>query len=142
MTEKYFVDTNVLIYCRDLTAGKKQNQALEWMKSLWENRSGRLSTQVLNEYYYAVTQKLKPGISAELARKDVQDLFAWKPVPMDEAVIASSWQIQDNYSISFWDSLIVAAAQIADCKFLLSEDFSERQEYSGLTVINPFHQTP
>jgi predicted nucleic acid-binding protein len=142
MTGKFFVDTNVLIYCRDASAGLKQKQALDWMKHLWQNRAGCLSTQVLNEFYYAATRKLKPGLPVAAARKDVEDLFSWKPVPMEEKLIAASWGIQDRFEISFWDSLIVAAAQVSDCDFLLTEDLAEGQNYLGVVVVNPFHQTP
>lgn len=142
MTEKFFVDTNVLIYCRDASAGRKQTQALDWMKHLWQNRAGCLSAQVLNEFYYAATRKLKPGLPAARARKDVEDLFSWKPVPIDEKLIAASWTIQDRFVISFWDSLIIAAAKVAKCGFLLTEDLDEGQDYSGIVVVNPFHQVP
>ena len=142
MTEKYFVDTNVLVYSRDASAGKKQSQALEWMKRLWQDKAGRLSTQVLNEFYYVATRKLKPGLSMQTARKDVMDLFSWKPVPIEEKLIAASWGIQDHFEVSLWDSLIIAAAQVSGCNFLLTEDLAEGQNYGGVVVINPFSETP
>src|SRR5436309_337506 len=114
MTEKFFVDTNVLIYFRDSSAGKKQQLAAAWIKLLWQNRAGRISTQVLNEFYYAATHKIKPGLSPASARKDVTDLFSWNPILMDRGTIATAWEIQDSYEISFWDSLIVAAAKLSD----------------------------
>jgi predicted nucleic acid-binding protein len=80
MTAKVFVDTNVLVYWRDASEPDKQARALAWMETLWERRTGRLSFQVLQEFYVTVTAKLDPGLTPELARLDVGHLMSWKPV--------------------------------------------------------------
>jgi len=79
MSAKCFVDTNILVYRRDSTETEKQPKAEEWLRQLWVNKSGRISTQVLNEYYVTVTQKLKPGLSKESARRDIRALAVWQP---------------------------------------------------------------
>jgi predicted nucleic acid-binding protein len=142
MTAKVFVDTNVLVYCRDASEPIKQARALAWMAALWERRRGRLSFQVLQEFYVTVTAKLDPGLPRELARRDVRDLTAWKPVGVDARVLEEAWRFQDRHRFSWWDALIAAAAQAADCRYLLSEDFQDRLEVGNLTLINPFLTRP
>ena len=142
MTARVFVDTNVLVYCRDVSEKSKQEQALDWMSRLWHNRSGRLSFQVLQEFNVTVTVKLRPGLDRELARSDVRALLAWQPLPLEARVMEGAWRLQDHYGLSWWDALIVAAAQVADCSSLLSEDFQAGQEVGSVAVINPFKTSP
>jgi predicted nucleic acid-binding protein len=137
-----FVDTNVLVYSRDPSAGAKHATAQEWLGHLWQTRRGRLSFQVLNEYYAVVTARLRPGVQPADARTDVQNLLAWQPVPVDGDVVATAWEIQDRFGFAFWDALIVAAAQIAACRYLLTEDLQHGQELDGVTVISPFRAKP
>lgn len=137
-----FVDTNLLVYARDASEPEKQPLAMAWMRALWESRTGRLSVQVLEEYYVTVTAKLDPGLSREEARSDVRDLGTWRPVDLDEALLASAWDAEDRYGFGFWDSLIVAAAWRADCRHLLTEDLQDGQDLNGLLVVDPFRQGP
>ena len=133
-----FVDTNVLVYARDASDPEKQATAAAWMEHLWTSATGRLSVQVLQEYYVAVTRKLEPGLPVDEAREDVRDLVAWRPVRIDEAVLDSAWRIEDRFGLSFWDSLIVAAAQSAGCETLLTEDLRHDLEIDGLRIADPF----
>lgn len=142
MTARVFVDTNVLVYTRDISEKRKQEQALAWMNHLWSTRIGRLSIQVLQEYYATVTDKLKPGLDHKIARNDVRALFAWRPIPIETRVIEGGWSIQDYYGLSWWDALIVSAAQVADCRYLLTEDLQENREFGKVQVINPFNTPP
>jgi predicted nucleic acid-binding protein len=142
MSADIFVDTNVLVYARDATESSKQEQAQAWMDFLWRSRTGRISFQVLQEFYVTVTEKLKPGLLPERARKDVQALFAWDPLPVNRRVIEEAWGLQTRYQISWWDALIVSAALIADCRYLLSEDLKTNQKISSLKVISPFQSSP
>lgn len=142
MSAKVFVDTNVLVYSRDASEPEKQAQALEWMRALWEHRTGRLSYQVLQEYFVSVTAKLDPGLPPELARRDVRALLAWQPMPVDARILEGAWLLQDRHRLSWWDALIAAAAQVADCRYLLSEDFQEGMELGELQVVNPFRTLP
>jgi len=136
MTALVFVDTNVLIYALDDSNLKKQDAARLWRTELWRSRRGRISFQVLQEFYVKVTKKM-PSVQQD-ARSEVRDLLAWRPVVIDEAVVENAWKIQDRFEFSFWDALIVAAAKSASCRFLLTEDLQADQELDGLLVINPF----
>jgi len=142
MNGSIFLDTNILVYSRDAAKRNKQIRAAEWISHLWETRTGRLSMQVLAEYYAVVTGKLKPGMEIPSARQDVEDLFSWRPLPMTPDLIAGAWVVQDIFQFSWWDSLIVSAAKILQCAYLLSEDFQHSQDLQGLRVINPFRMRP
>ncbi|MBI4642182.1 MAG: PIN domain-containing protein [Deltaproteobacteria bacterium] len=142
MSDKVFVDTNVLVYCRDASEPEKQAKAAVWMAALWERRAGRLSYQVLQEFYVTVTAKLVPGLEPDAARRDVRVLLAWQPLPMDTRLLEGAWLLQDRYGFSWWDALIAAAAQAAGCRYLLSEDFQEGMEVGGLRLVNPFRIVP
>jgi predicted nucleic acid-binding protein len=134
-----FADTNVLVYARDAAEPEKQATAQAWMEHLWANEVGRLSVQVLQEFYVTVTRKLRPSLPAEEARADVRDLAAWRPIRIDEAIVEAAWRLEDRVGLSFWDSLIVAAAQVAGCGTLLTEDLQHDLEIEGLRVVDPFH---
>lgn len=140
MTETVFVDTNVLIYARDAEDRIKQQRALLWMRELWAASRGRISFQVLQEYFAKLIRK-KPELRDQ-ARADVLDLLAWHPVVSNGALLERAWRIQDQYRLSFWDSLIVAAAKAASCRWLLTEDLQPDQALDGVIVINPFLRAP
>jgi len=140
MTAPVFVDTNVLIYALDAADLKKQEAARAWRTELWRSRRGRISYQVLQEFYAQVTQKW-PGARAQ-ARAEVRDLLAWRPVAVDQGILEGAWTLQDRYQLSFWDSLIVAAARSASCGYLLTEDLQANQDLDGILVINPFSLRP
>ncbi len=142
MTALVFVDTNVLVYSRDTRHASKQESAREWMEFLWDTKRGRVSPQVLHEYYETVTRKLKPGLTPEEARTDVRALFHWL-VPIEAPlVLEAAWHLQAKGSLSFWDALILGAAQTMDCGVVLSEDMSAGQEIEGLRVVSPFRTSP
>lgn len=142
MIEASFVDANVLIYRRDSSEPVKQQQATAWIDFLWHSKQGCLSVQVLNEFYVIVTRKLKPGMDIEAARADVRALMMWQPIAIDTLVVEKAWIIQDRFLFSWWDSLIIAAAQVAECRYLLTEDLQDAQELDGVIVVNPFIHTP
>ena len=138
MSGKFFVDTDILLYVRDSGQTAKQSIAHAWMAALWRGRQGRLSFQVLQEFYVNATQKLKPGLPIALARQDVRSLLAWRPVKNDAALIEAAWMLADRYGFSWWDAQIVAAARRADCRILLTEDMQHCLEVGVLVLINPF----
>lgn len=138
MSAKRFVDTNILLYAKDSSETAKQPIAEALIRELWETRSGCLSVQVLNEYYVNATQKLKPGLTQAEAWADLDALQAWEPVPVDFALLTRGFQIQSRYRLSWWDSLIVAAAVDSNCKEILSEDLASGQVYDGVIAVNPF----
>ena len=142
MTATVFVDSNVLVYHRDASEDEKQPQAEAWLRALWKDRAARISYQVLHEYYVNVTTKLKPGLSTEDAQEDVRNLMAWKPLVMDRYVLDGAFAAEKRFRLSFWDALIVSAAQRAECAFLLSEDLKAGRDLDGVLVVNPFEQAP
>jgi predicted nucleic acid-binding protein len=137
-----FVDANVLACARDASESTKQPAAERWLRLLWATRSGRESAQVLNEYYSVVTEQLRPGLSRDEARADVRNLMAWAPVPTDGPVVEGAWTVQDRYGLSWWDALVVSAAQEAGCAWLLTEDLQHGQALDGVTVVDPFRTEP
>jgi predicted nucleic acid-binding protein len=142
MTARVFVDTNVLVYSRDSSEPKKQARAQAWRDALWKARAGRLSAQVLHEFYVVVTRKLNPGMPKPRARAEVEDLAHWGVVELNSRLTSAAFDAEARHRLSFWDSLIVAAAEHAGCEYLLSEDFTAGREYGDLTVINPFEVEP
>ena len=142
MTELFFVDTNVLVYRRDASERTKCPRARAWVDRLWLSRAGRLSTQVLQEYYQTVTRKLRPGIPRREARDEIRDLVVWRPVRISSELMERAFQCEDRFGFSFWDSLIVAAAQAASCTYLLTEDLQDGQQLDDVTIVNPFQHDP
>jgi len=140
MTAPVFVDSNVLLYAVDDADPRKQRVARDWRAELWKSRLGRTSFQVLSEFYVNAV-RLKPAATDE-ARAEVHDLLSWNPVILDAAVMEQGWKLQDRYQLSFWDSLIVAAAKAASCRFLLTEDLQNGQKLDGVEVVNPFLREP
>jgi predicted nucleic acid-binding protein len=140
MIAPVFVDTNVLLYAVDEADLKKHEEAKLWRAELWKSRQGRISFQVLQEFYWVGTRKW-PALRGRI-QAEIHDLLEWRPVVIDPVVLARSWKIQERYRISFWDALIVAAAKAAPCRYLLTEDLQAGQEYDGVTVVNPFRREP
>ena len=140
MTAPVFVDSNIFLYAVDDGDPRKQRVARDWRAELWKSRLGRVSFQVLNEFYVnAVRLKLD---ARDDARAEIRDLLTWNPVVVDATVIERGWKLQDRYQLAFWDSLIVAAAKTASCGFLLTEDLQDGQKLDGVEVVNPFLREP
>ena len=138
MTVKTFVDTNILVYAYDRGAGDKHAQARRTIGRLWAEGSGALSTQVLQEFYINVRRKAQRPISISSARSLVADYMAWDPVVNDGTSILEAIDAERRYKISFWDALIIVAAQKSEADVILSEDFSHGQKYGSVRVLNPF----
>ena len=134
-----FVDTNVLIHAEDGAEADKQHSALAWIERLWRARSGRLSTQVLNEFYVNVTRKLKPAMPQGDARARVRRYAAgWNPWQIDHATVETAWAMEARHGLQYWDCLVLAAAQHSGCTLVLSEDMQHEGRYGAVQVINPF----
>jgi predicted nucleic acid-binding protein len=138
MNGTVFVDTNVFVYARDAGEPAKQPVAAEWVHKLWAEQRGRTSIQVLSEYYATVTRKLDPGLTSERAWEDVTALLAWEPQEIDRSVIARARDIERRYALSWWDAMIVAAAELQNCAVLLSEDLQDGMVCGTVRVRNPF----
>ena len=134
-----FVDTKVLISAEDGAEADKQHSALAWIERLWRARSGRLSKQVLNEFYVNVTRKLKPAMPQGDARARVRRYAAgWNPWQIDHATVETAWAMEARHGLQYWDCLVLAAAQHSGCTLVLSEDMQHEGRYGAVQVINPF----
>lgn len=138
MNARVFVDTNVFVYARDPRDAAKQARAEDWVANLWRDRAGRTSMQVLSEYYYNVTRKLLPRVAPESAWDDTRNLLDWNPHLVDATLLARAREIEQRWRLSWWDSMIVAAAQLQGCALLLTEDLQDGAAYGGVTVRSPF----
>ena len=136
MAKRCFIDTNVLIYSVDRADAARQTTALEWIARLAKERRGIISTQVLQEFYSAATRKL--GIDPLRARQHLRDFQVFEVVQVSPAIIEEGINLSILNQLSFWDSLILAAAKTAHAEELLSEDLNDGQLIEGVTVRSPF----
>lgn len=136
--DKVFLDTNIIVYAYDITAGAKHETAKDTLTDLWESGAGVISTQVLQEFFVTVTRKIPNPLDSAKAKEIVSDLLTWDVVVIDGAVITSAIELLPKFGYSFWDSLIIQAAIDSGAVTLLSEDLSHRQTIEGISIINPF----
>ncbi|HLK73753.1 MAG TPA: PIN domain-containing protein [Streptosporangiaceae bacterium] len=133
-----FVDTNILVYAHDDSAGPKRDQARALVEQLWESRDGCLSVQVLQEFFVSVTRKIAKPLDAETAKEIIADLSRWHVhVPAADDVLGAVG-IHQRSGISFWDAMIINSAAEMGCAVLYSEDLNAGQDYSRVRVENPF----
>jgi len=137
---RFFVDTNVLLYAFDTRDTDKQKRARLWIDWLWQSASAYVSWQVLQEFYYNAVLKL--GVPADQARLAVSAWSQWRPPEVTLGMFERAWFWMDDAKISFWDALIVAAAERSGCRWLLSEDFQSGRQFGGVKVVNPFTNEP
>ena len=137
-----FVDTNVLLYSEDAADAVKQARATAWLRELWLRRMGRISNQVLNEFYVNATRKLQPPMPQGDARAEVRRYQRWQPWVLDHATVETAWSVQSRFQLSYWDAVVVASAQAQGCRYLLSEDMQHMQVMDQVQVINPFLSGP
>lgn len=138
MNDKIFLDTNVIVYAYDTSAGGKHTKANKILMDLWESGYGAISTQVLKEFYVTVTQKIPHTLSSEDAAEIIGDFLNWEVVVNDGNSILEAISIQRKYRLSFWDALIITAAQESGCSLLYSEDLNSGQKIRNLQIQNPF----
>ena len=137
MSDKTFIDTNVLIYAHDVDAKAKHQVAKGVLRELWSERSGVLSMQVLQEFYVNVTRKIAKPLAKAEARLVVNSYSIWC-VETTPAEIAAAFRIEDESRIGFWDALIVASAAKSGTVRILSEDLNAQQKIAGIRIENPF----
>ena len=137
MSDRTFVDTNILIYAHDVDAKAKHDVAKRVLRELWDDRTGLLSMQVLQEFYVNVTRKIASPLPKDVARLVVNSYSIWC-VETTPAEIAAAFRIEDESRIGFWDALIVSSAAKSGAIRILSEDLNSEQMISGVLVENPF----
>ncbi len=136
--EPTFVDTNVLVYAYDADAGDKHDAARARLQALWEDETGLLSTQVLQEFYVTVTRKLGRPLSRRIARDVVATYGTWPIHRPDVNDVVGASELEERHHLSFWDSLIVVAARRSGARALLTEDLQDGRRFDDLVIVNPF----
>jgi len=137
MSDRYFVDTNILMYAHDRAAGEKHERARTLVEELWRERKGVVSTQVLQELAVNLRRKAVRTLDAKATREIVADYLTWQVVVNGGESILEALDIEARFQISFWDALVVQAAQVSGAEILYSEDLSDGQTYGTVRVINP-----
>ena len=142
MADKYFVDTNILIYAHDRAAGMKHEKARELIESLWLSGQGVLSTQVLQELFVNLRRKVARPVAVDEIRRLVNDYMSWEvvvnaPEAVIQALEIQALENQVRYKTSFWDALILQAAEQSGAAILYSEDLAAKQSYGTVRVVNP-----
>ena len=137
MSAKCFVDTNILMYAHDTAAGEKHERARALVEGLWQARTGVVSTQVLQELIVNLRRKATKPLDPAAAREVVVDYLAWHVVVNSGESILHALDLEQQHRISFWDALIVHAAEVSGSSVLYSEDLSHGQRYGAVTVVNP-----
>jgi predicted nucleic acid-binding protein len=141
MSDRIFVDTNILVYAHDLSAQDRHARAATIVESLWETETGVISTQVLQEFYVTVTRKIKNPLTPAEAREIIRNYLAWPVQINDPETTIRASEIEEKNSLSFWDALIVAAALRLHAKKIITEDLNHGQIIEGVLVENPFSGT-
>ena len=137
MSDKYFVDTNVLVYAYDRSAGPKHERAQALIEELWNSGSGLLSMQVLQEFCVNLRRKAGQPLAADHVRRLIQDYSSWEIVVNTTESILQALDIEARYRISFWDALILQAAESSGATLVYSEDLASGQNYGSIRVVNP-----
>jgi predicted nucleic acid-binding protein len=138
MSDRYFVDTNILMYAHDTAAGEKHPRAKALVEELWEARSGVVSTQVLQELAVNLRRKAKKPLDVKATCDIVSDYLTWQVVVNGGDSILGALDLEAKYQLSFWDALVLQAAHVSGAEILYSEDLSDGQTYGAVRVINPF----
>lgn len=136
--ERVFFDTNVLVYANDLSEKDKRVTARKLLTDSMKTGTACISTQVLAEFWVTVTRKLPIPLGLDHAEKELALLSTLNVVAVDLGLVLGTVKIQERHSISYWDAQIIAAAKLADCPLVYSEDLQDGGIYDGVRVRNPF----
>ena len=141
MSDLVFVDANILVYAHDADAGIKHERAVNILKELWDKDTGRMSVQVLQEFYINVTKKLTTRLARSSAREVVEIYAAWVHEPTIPETVLRATDIAELAQISFWDALILASAEKSGAATLYSEDLNHGQSIVGIQIVNPLRSS-
>ncbi len=139
MPDRIFVDTNILVYAHDISAGIKHATAKNLIQELWESKAGCLSVQVIQEFYVSVTRKVPSPMDYSTAIGVIRDLAYWKVHEPKIDDVLNAVNLQQRYQISFWDAMILQSALHLECSLIWSEDLNPGQVYESVKLVNPFH---
>ncbi len=141
MTSTFFLDTNVILYSRDLNAPLKRERARHWFKALMLSSPPVINLQVINEFCNAALRKF-PYLTEAMVKADADDLRLWGDAPIDYETIEEAWRIREAFGYAWFDCVLLASAIGLNCSHFLSEDMQHGQSVNGLTIINPFLAAP
>jgi predicted nucleic acid-binding protein len=137
-SDKFFVDTNLFVCAYDPSAGAKWKASTAILGALWDHQTGVISTQVLQELFVSLTQKVRNPVSQRTAKGMISDLLHWPTVINDAQIILGAIDLKGRYHFSFWDSFILQPALSAQADFLLFEDFQSGRRIESVSILNPF----
>jgi predicted nucleic acid-binding protein len=139
MSGRAFLDTNIFVYANDRNEPRKQNVALRLIRGATIENTGVISYQVIQEFFNVVLVKAPRKMHHEDAKLFLETVFRrLRAVPSSLALISDAIQIQERYRLSWYDSLIVSAAQQANCNVLYTEDLQHGQQFGAVTIQDPF----
>jgi predicted nucleic acid-binding protein len=141
MSDKAFLDTNILVYAHEPATGIKHRRASALIGKLWETGGGVLSTQVLQELCVNLRRKTAKPWTVEETRNLISDYLDWEIVVNTPDSVIEALTIEARYQVSFWDALIIHAAERSGAAILYSEDLSDGQIYGSVRVVNPLNET-
>ncbi len=131
-----FVDTSILVYAHDLDSGAKHEKAASLVRSLWEQSyPAAISVQVLQEFYVTLTKK---GVAVDKAQEMVSSYLSWEIIENDKSLLTKAFEIHRTKKVSFWDSMIIAAAQKARSTILFTEDLAHGEKFDTVRIESPF----
>lgn len=140
MSDKVFFDTNILVYANDSAEPWKQKIARNLIKNALKVQSAVISIQVLNEFWVTVTQKIKTPLPESVAEKELELFELMEIVDLRLSIFQDALKMKKLFSLSFWDSLILSAANAANSKIVYSEDMQDGQIVSAMKIVNPFNR--
>jgi predicted nucleic acid-binding protein len=137
MSDRLFVDTNILLYAHDRSAGAKYERAQALIESLWHSGDGVLSTQVLQELCVSLLQKIRRPLPLPEVRQLIIDYSTWQVVTNTAESVIQALNLAARFRTSFWDAMILQAAEAAGAAVLYSEDLARGQKYGSVRIVNP-----
>ena len=138
MSGRVFVDTDIIVCAHDAGSPGKRDRARQILEDGVRRGGVATSTQVLSEFYVTITRKVEKPLSSAAARHEIRLLAALDLTDIDLAMVDRGIEIHDRWEVSYWDGLVIAAAERMGCDTLLSEDLNDGQQYGRVTVRNPF----
>ena len=141
MTGKFLIDTNILVYAYDRSEIEKQKKAADILDMLIENDAGVLSIQTLSEFFIVATKKIPAPLTIDEAYSSITNYIrSWQIIDINSFIVLEAIRGVKAHNLSYWDSMIWAAARMNQIATVLSEDFSDNSEVEGVRFINPFKQ--
>jgi predicted nucleic acid-binding protein len=137
MSDKYFVDTNILVYAHDRSAGVKHERAQALLEQLWNSGQGVLSTQVLQELCINLRRRVKDPLPVEETRLLIRDYSTWEVITNTPESVLRALDLEVRYRTSFWDALILQSAESAGASILYSEHLATGGHYGSIQIVNP-----